>query len=135
MLAELPQHRFIFTNADSDHAQRVIRILGLDGCFDGIIDIRAIDFACKPEPAAYERALLIAGSPYPGVCLMLDDSISNLKPAHQMGITTVLVCPDGNSSPGADFTIAQISDLRRVLPDLWDGHTGGKPVESGADGS
>ena len=61
MVLSLPQKRWVFTNADDDHARRVLAILGLSDCFAGIIDVRAIAFACKPEPVAYHRALALAG--------------------------------------------------------------------------
>ena len=68
LLLSLPQRRWIFTNSDHNHANRVLNILGLAGCFDGIIDIQAVDFACKPDKTAYERALQIAGDDNHGGC-------------------------------------------------------------------
>ena len=59
LLASLPQRKWIFTNADSNHAMRVLGILGLEDCFDGIIDVRALDYLCKPEVQAYQRALAL----------------------------------------------------------------------------
>jgi putative hydrolase of the HAD superfamily len=121
MITLLPQRKFIFTNADADHARRVLKILGLNGCFENIIDIRAIDFACKPELSAYQRALEIADNPEPQSCLMLDDSLANLRPAKELGFTTILV--GGNSETDSDghLTIANIKDLLLVLPELWAG--------------
>jgi putative hydrolase of the HAD superfamily len=122
LLAELPQQRFIFTNADADHARRVMNILGVAGYFDGIIDIRAIEFACKPELSAYQHALAVAGDPLPQECVMLDDSITNLLPARKLGFTTVLVHHDHCKDKVVDYSISNIKDLPLVLPDLWDGH-------------
>jgi pyrimidine 5'-nucleotidase len=45
LLLSLPQQRWIFTNADADHARRVMSVLGVQDCFTGIIDIRAIGFS------------------------------------------------------------------------------------------
>ncbi len=121
MILSLPQTRWIFTNADDEHAARVLDKLELAGCFAGIIDIRAIDFACKPEPEAYKRALEFAGNPSPEECVFLDDSTSNLAPAHEMGFTTVLVQDDRCAHPAADLSIAHLLELRQVLPILWNG--------------
>ena len=123
LLLSLPLPRWIFTNADDRHAQRVLAQLDLLDCFAGIIDVRAIRFACKPEMDAYQRALHIAGGPQPQECVMLDDSSANLAPARQMGFTTVLVRQDRESDPAADITIPNLLDLRRALPALWgNGH-------------
>ncbi|OGO34590.1 MAG: pyrimidine 5'-nucleotidase, partial [Chloroflexi bacterium RBG_16_57_11] len=51
LLLSLPQQRWVFTNSDADHARRVMTILDVQDCFDGIIDIRALEYVCKPEPA------------------------------------------------------------------------------------
>jgi putative hydrolase of the HAD superfamily len=120
LLLSLPQQRWIFTNADANHARRVLRVLGLDDCFKGIIDVWAMDFACKPEPEAYRKALELVGDPHPHNCVLLDDSPSNLARAGQMGFTTVLVGSNG-PHPAAVFTISNLLELSEALPQLWDG--------------
>ena len=123
LIASLAQPCWVFTNADANHAGRVLAVLGLSDCFAGVIDVRAIQFACKPEPVAYQRALEIAGNPPAQNCVLIDDSPANLAPARQMGFTTVLVRPDGGPDPAAHHTIPALLDLRQALPGLWDnGH-------------
>ena len=56
-LESIPAQRFIFTNADCAHASRVTKILGLDGVFNGCIDVHAIAPYCKPMPESFELAL------------------------------------------------------------------------------
>jgi putative hydrolase of the HAD superfamily len=119
MLLSLPQPRWIFTNADANHATRVLEVLGLAGCFSGIIDLRAREFVCKPELEAYLLALELAGEPRPADCLLLDDSPSNLAPAYRMGFSTVLVSLDGRSHPAAMHTIPNLLELPHVMPELW----------------
>jgi putative hydrolase of the HAD superfamily len=120
LLTSLPQRRWIFTNADADHARRVLSTLELEDCFEGIIDVRAIQFACKPEPIAYQRALELAGNPLPTQCIMLDDSLSNLSGARQMKIITVLVGKNGALHPEVDYSVSSLLDLPQSLPELWD---------------
>jgi pyrimidine 5'-nucleotidase len=122
LLFSLTQQLWIFTNADADHASRVLKTLGLEGCFQGIIDVRAIQFACKPEVIAYQRALRLAGNPHPNQSVLLDDSVSNLLTAHQMGFTTVLVNCNGDSHPTIDYTIPDLLALPEVMPCLWDSY-------------
>ncbi len=119
LLLTLPQRRWIFTNADGNHARRVLKILGMGDCFDGIIDIRAIDFACKPDKVAYERALALTGDNDPGQCIIFDDSTRNLAPAHEMGFYTVLVGKNG-AHPEADRTIPSLHELKSCVPELWE---------------
>jgi len=120
-LLSLKQRCYIFTNADANHARRVMQVVGVADCFDGIIDVRAIQFACKPELLAYQRALAIAGAPLPRECVLLDDSPVNLAPAHQMGFTTVMLNPDSTADPAASYSIPSLLALPQVLPALWNG--------------
>lgn len=119
ILRSLPQRRWIFTNADEAHARRVLRALGLEDCFDGIVDVRTANFACKPEPQAYRLALHLAGETDPKRCVMLDDSPRNLAPAHALGLATVLV---GSTAPDMPFSYAiqRLVDLPQVMPELWE---------------
>jgi pyrimidine 5'-nucleotidase len=118
MLDSLRQRKFIFTNADIGHAKRVLSILGVQECFDGIIDIYALQFHCKPEPEAYHIAMHIVGESNPRECLFLDDSPRNLAGARDFGLTTVLV---GNHSTENhfDYSISSIKELPYKLPELW----------------
>jgi len=118
LLRSLPQRRWVFTNADVNHAGRVLEILGIADCFDGIIDIRAIDFACKPEKIAYQRALVVAQDDDPKGCVIFDDAVRNLAPAREMGFYTVLVGKNG-AEPLVDRTITSLHDLKGCMPELW----------------
>jgi putative hydrolase of the HAD superfamily len=119
LLLSLPQKRWVFTNSDSNHAGRVLKILGVEDCFHGIIDIRAIDFACKPDKVAYERALAISGGDEPMECIIFDDAERNLEPAHDMGFYTILVGKNG-PAPAADKIIPSLHELGEYMPELWD---------------
>ena len=118
ILLSLSQRKWIFTNADKDHAKRVLKVLGVSDCFEGILDVRAIGFLCKPEIESYQRALALAKEKKPENCILLDDSLRNLVPAKDLGFTTVLVGSNG-SNPAVDYTIDSIHELPQSLPDLW----------------
>ncbi|MFZ0533329.1 MAG: pyrimidine 5'-nucleotidase [Anaerolineales bacterium] len=119
LLLSLPQRRWVFTNADTNHANHVLNILGITDCFEGIIDIRGIDFACKPEKIAYQRALALAGDDDPSHCVIFDDALRNLSPAREMGFYTILVGKDG-TEPLVDQAITSLHELRDCLPELWE---------------
>ena len=122
LVQSLPQKKWIFTNADVAHAKRVLDLLGLEGYFNGIIDVRANNFFCKPQLEAYRSALAHAGETDPTRCVFLDDSARNLAPATQLGFYTVLVGAH-EPNPAARCTIPSIHDLPKQIPELWN-HTG-----------
>jgi len=119
LLLRLQQPRWIFTNADADHAHRVLSILGVGDCFNGIIDIRALDFVCKPDAQAYQRALACAGLSNASGCVLFDDSIANLAAARRQGFTTVWVHGDEQNHSEADFHLADLLELPEAMPELW----------------
>jgi pyrimidine 5'-nucleotidase len=119
LLLSLRQQKWIFTNADEAHARRVLSTLKLNDCFDGIIDVRALNFTCKPQIEAYNKAMIICGENDPEKCIMLDDSIRNLAPATEMGITTILVGAK-EAHPDAHHSIPSLHHLPDKMPDLWE---------------
>ena len=54
---------WLFTNAYVNHAKRVIRLLGIDGIFDGLTfcDYAQMPLTCKPHPDMYKKAMREAG--------------------------------------------------------------------------
>jgi pyrimidine 5'-nucleotidase len=119
MLLSIPHRRWIFTNSDKPHAQRVLSILEIEDCFDGLVDVYALEPYCKPIPEAYKLALDIAKVSNSGNCAILDDSPHNLTPAKEMGFFTVLV-GQNRSHPTADRVLENIHDLPKVAPELWE---------------
>jgi putative hydrolase of the HAD superfamily len=118
LILGLPQSKWIFTNADAAHSRRVLDVLQLADLFDGIVDIHARRYFCKPEPEAYRVAMELAGETDPQRCVFLDDSPRNLAPAHAMGFTTVLV-GNGVTHPAAHHAVSSLKDLPQVMPELW----------------
>ena len=114
VLSDLPQRKVIFTNADTPHAERVMKILGIRECFDQIIDINDIYPDCKPMPVSFQKALKIAGETSASHCAFIDDSIANLISARQAGFYTVRVgCPD--SSDQYDAGVVSLHDIRKIF--------------------
>ncbi len=116
MLEEIPLCKVIFTNADISHSQRVLDTLQVRHHFDMIIDIVAVDYICKPHPLAYQRALELLKAPG-NRCIMVDDRPRNLIPAKDLGMTTILVNENGDSS-AIDYTALTIFHVGRVIRNL-----------------
>ncbi len=116
ILSSIPARKFIFTNADSAHARRVLRQLDIESCFDGLVDVVAIDPYCKPIPKSFEIAQTLAGEPDPRRCVMIDDLPRTTRAARQRGLLALLY---GKSEPHPDAD-AVFSDWSR-LPALLDG--------------
>jgi putative hydrolase of the HAD superfamily len=89
----LPGRKLIFTNGSKGHANSVTKALGLDGIFDGVVDIIDTGFTPKPQLPAYDH-LVESFDVDPNRSVLFEDLARNLLPAHQMGFVTVLVTSD-----------------------------------------
>jgi putative hydrolase of the HAD superfamily len=100
-LASLPGKRYVFTNGSLRHAENITRKLKIDHLFDGVFDIIAANYLPKPRPEAFDRFFETTGAA-PERSAMFEDLARNLLPAHQLGMTTVLVRsgPDRGPVPG-----------------------------------
>lgn len=116
VLLSLPQERWIFTNADLNHARRVLTATGLTDCFTGIVDVNALNFIPKPDPQAYVCALELARADVQQ-SVIFDDAARNLRPAAQLGFTTVLVGPE--PVDGFNFHLTNLETLPLTIPELW----------------
>ena len=113
VLEALPQRKIIFTNADAGHVGRVLNVLELDGCFDGLLDILTMVPYCKPMPETFAMALKLAGESDPRRCVMIDDLPRTTLAARRLGMFSILY---GAAEPGANADVA-LADLSR-LPGL-----------------
>jgi putative hydrolase of the HAD superfamily len=94
-ITKLPGRKLILTNGSVDHADKVLERLGLTTHFDGVFDIIAAELEPKPAPQTYQRFLKLHDVD-PAKATMFEDLARNLVVPHQLGMTTVLVVPDGS---------------------------------------
>jgi putative hydrolase of the HAD superfamily len=113
-LMALPARKFIFTNANRGHAQRVMSAVGVDDLFDGIIDVTAISPYCKPMREAFEIALRLTGNPNPLECVMIDDLARTTKAAREFGMFSILFGKT-QPHPDADAVLNDWSQLKDLL--------------------
>jgi putative hydrolase of the HAD superfamily len=112
-IARLPGRRLVFTNGDARHARRVLEHLQLDALFEDVFHIAAADYIPKPRPEAFER-MVRRHQVDPQRSAFFEDSERNLKPAAEIGMTTVLVGPSAPAS-GASFVHHKTDDLAAFL--------------------
>jgi len=89
-LHALPGRKLIFTNGDVPHAERAMDRLGVSHHFDAVFDIVASDYIPKPEPVVYD-ALITEHEIEPHRAVFFEDIARNLKPAKDLGMTTVWI--------------------------------------------
>ena len=83
--------KIIFTNATSKHAKKILKILELEDDFDQIIDIKDLDYIPKPDKRSYKKLLECLNLNKENLykTIFVEDTVKNLIPAKELGITTV----------------------------------------------
>jgi putative hydrolase of the HAD superfamily len=93
-IAELPGRKFILTNGTRGHAEAVMRRLEIERHFEDVFDIKAAALEPKPRPHVYDR-FLARHNVDPSRAAIFEDLARNLEVPHALGMTTVLVVPEG----------------------------------------
>ena len=93
----LPGTKILFTNGDEKYAKRVLESLGIEDSIDQIYDIKRANYLPKPKLETYLR-LIKEFSINPQKTVFFEDIEKNLEPAHKLGITTVHIKENFNSS-------------------------------------
>ncbi|MCX6080252.1 MAG: pyrimidine 5'-nucleotidase [Chloroflexi bacterium] len=114
VLESLPARKYIFTNADVHHAERVLRVLQIEQYFDGIIDVTQLGPYCKPMPQAFKIALQLAGESDPQKCVMIDDLPRTIRAARDEGMLAILFGTE-LPNPDADAALADWSKLPAII--------------------
>ncbi len=98
-LTHLPGRRLVFTNGTVAHAKRVLDRIGIHDHVEDIFDIVHADFIPKPRRETFTR-FIDKHAVDPKRAAMFEDLDRNLAPAHELGMTTVLVRSDeGHADP------------------------------------
>ncbi len=115
-LEKLPGRKLIYTNGSVHHAENITTHLDIGHHFDGIFDIIAADYLPKPDPAPYKLFTELHDVNPASTC-MVEDMAVNLKPAADMGMTTIWLNDGsevgGGHGPHVHHTAPSLADWFR----------------------
>jgi putative hydrolase of the HAD superfamily len=93
-LEKLSGRKLILTNGTRQHAEAVMQRLAIHHHFEDVFDIIAAELEPKPQAQTYDLFLARHGVD-PEKAAMFEDLAHNLEIPHALGMTTVLVVPEG----------------------------------------
>jgi len=112
MLAEIPLRKFIFTNSYRTHAHNVMTALGVADQFEGVFDIKSVDYVSKP--ARYPYSVVINKlNTIPKTCIYIDDKVINLKEPYMLGMRTILI--DDEPNEWVDVKLDNILEIGNIV--------------------
>ena len=113
-LTRLPGRKFVFSNSPVHYARAVLRALAVADLFDGVFTIEHTRYRPKPDSYGFLR-LCRANRLRPQRCIMVEDSLDNLRTAGRLGMKTVWVTRAPRAPGYVDVKIANLAQLPRML--------------------
>ena len=112
-LERLRGRRIVFSNAPAHYARAVLKALRIADLFDDVCTIESTRFRPKPDAYGFLRVLrrnrLVASQ-----CIMVEDTLDNLRTAKELGMRTVWVSRAYSAPAYVDVTVRNIRGLQRA---------------------
>lgn len=113
-LRRLPGRKVVFSNAPELYARKVLSAIGIESLFDRVFSIEDTRFQPKPSVLGFKR-LIRDLHLVPGGCVMIEDSLDNLRTAKRLGMRTVWISAARQRPSYVDLRITSVLELARHL--------------------
>ena len=123
LLGKIKGKKSIYTNATFKHAKNILKSMGIFQEFEIIFDIKDANYIAKPNPKSYHmmKKKLNLNNKNISKSIFFEDTAKNLKPARELGMSTVWVENDFNRKD-ADSLREYInftgSDIKSILSNM-----------------
>jgi len=112
-LRSMRGRRIVFSNGPVQYAQAVLKALRIADLFDDVFSIEHTRY--RPKPDAYGFLLLLRRNRLSArQCIMVEDTLENLRTAKKLGMRTVWFAQAHNAPGYVDHTIRSVRALRQI---------------------
>lgn len=115
-LTRLPGRKLVFSNAPVHYAQAVLDVLGIADLFDDVFAIERTGYRPKPDCYGFLK-LFRRHRVRAGACIMVEDTLANLKTAKKLGMSTIWMAGAARAArlPAyVDFSVRNLLQLPRL---------------------
>jgi putative hydrolase of the HAD superfamily len=112
-LKRLRGRRIVFSNAPAHYARAVLKALRVADLFDDVFSIEHTRFRPKPDAYGFLR-LLRRNRLAASQCIMVEDTLDNLRTAKKLGMRTVWVSRAHNAPGYVDARVRNMRELQRA---------------------
>lgn len=116
-LQNLPGRKVVFSNGPQHYAHAVLKLLRIDSLFDDVIAVEQTRYRPKPDRYGFMR-LLRRHRLRASQCVMVEDSIENLRMAKRLGMRTVWIAAGTRRPAYVDLQVRSVMELPRAFPRL-----------------
>ncbi len=112
-LSHLPGRKLVFSNAPVHYASAVLDILGIADLFDDVVSIEHTRYRPKPDSYGFLQ-LFRRNRVRARACIMVEDTLVNLKTAKKLGMSTIWVARAARIPAYVDFSVRNLLQLPRL---------------------
>jgi putative hydrolase of the HAD superfamily len=112
-LTRLPGRKLVFSNAPVHYAHAVLDALGIADLFDDVLSIEHTGYRPKPDSYGFLK-LFRRNRVRAGACIMVEDTLENLKTAKRLGMSTIWVARAARVPAYVDFSVRNLMQLPRL---------------------
>jgi putative hydrolase of the HAD superfamily len=113
-LKRLPGRKLVFSNAPVHYSRAVLKALAISDLFDDVFSIERTRYRPKPDTYGFLR-LCRAHRLKPQRCIMVEDTLGNLRTAGRLGMKTVWVTRAARAPGYVDVRVPSLLQLPRML--------------------
>lgn len=117
VLRALPGKKIVLSNAPQHYAHAVLKLLRIDGLFDDVMAIEHASYRPKPDSFGFLK-LLRKHKVKAAQCVMVEDSLDNLRTAKKLGMRTVWVNAGQRNEACVDVKVRDVMQLPKMLNHL-----------------
>jgi putative hydrolase of the HAD superfamily len=110
VLKALPGKKVVFSNAPQHYAHAVLKLLRVEDLFDDVMAVEQTRYRPKPDNFGFMRLMKRHGV-QAAQCVMVEDSLENLRAAKKLGMRTVWVNRGNKCVPYVDVKIRDVMQL------------------------
>ena len=114
LLLRLPGRKLVFSNAPVHYSRAVLGILRVADLFEDVFSIEHTGYRPKPDRQGFLRLLRKHRLPAHR-CVMVEDSLANLRTAKRLGMRTVWVASSPKAPGYVDLSIRHVAQLPQAL--------------------
>ena len=123
LLGKIKGKKSIYTNATSKHAKNILESMGIFHEFEIIFDIKDANYIAKPDVNSYHMMKKKLGLNDNNISksIFFEDTAKNLKPASELGMSTVWIENDFNRKEAdnlSEYINFTGSDIKSILNNM-----------------
>lgn len=113
VLRRLPGRKMVLSNGPRAYVEAVLDHLQLSRFFEAALGAECMNYCAKPHVAGFRAALSHLGVSARD-CVMVEDSLANLRQAKRLGMRTIWLASSVQKPAFVDFKISHLRELLKL---------------------